>query len=125
MLPDYLAKASPNPKGNRAPWYANTAPTYAGIFLWVAFYKEMAGATLAHGGLGICLLALVVAGMLCYALYYRAPAMLGMQTGLSALRRGQFDVRNRRRLCHARNSDGAAADRLVRGGAPSWRPTSS
>jgi cytosine permease len=81
MLPEYLAKATPNPKGNRAPWYANTAPTYAGIFLWVAFYKAMAGATIAHGGLGLCLLAVAVAGILCYALYYRAPAMLGMQTG--------------------------------------------
>jgi cytosine permease len=81
MLPEYLAKARPNPRGNRAPWYANTAPTYAGIFLWVAFYKAMAGATIAHGGLGLCLLAVAVAGILCYALYYRAPAMLGMQTG--------------------------------------------
>ena len=81
MLPEYLAKARPNPKGNRAPWYANTAPTYAGIFLWVAFYKAMAGATIAHGGLGLCLLAVAVAGILCYALYYLAPAMLGMKTG--------------------------------------------
>jgi len=81
MLPDYLAKASPNPKGSRGPWYANTAPSYAGIFLWVAFYKAMAGDTLAHGGLGLCLLALVIAGLLCYALYYRVPAMLGMKTG--------------------------------------------
>ena len=81
MLPDYLAKAVPNPAGKRAPWFANTAPSYAGIFLWVAFYKAMAGGTLAHGGLAICLLALAIAGVLCYLLYYRAPAMLGMQTG--------------------------------------------
>src|ERR1017187_10180762 len=81
MLPDYLAKAVPNPAAKRAPWYANTAPSYAGIFLWVAFYKAMAGATIAHGGLGLCLLALAIAGVLCYVLYYRVPAMLGMQTG--------------------------------------------
>jgi cytosine permease len=81
MLPEYLAKARPNPKGNRAPWYANTAPTYAGIFLWVAFYNELAGATLRFGSLGVCLLAVVIAGILCYALYYRAPAMFGMKTG--------------------------------------------
>ncbi len=81
MLPDYLAKAAPNPKGNRGPWYANTAPSYAGIFLWVAFYKAIPADTLAHGGLGICLLALALAGFLCYALYYRVPAMLGMTTG--------------------------------------------
>jgi len=81
MLPEYLAKAQPNPKGNRGPWYANTAPTYAGIFLWVAFYNTMAGETLRYGSLGLCLVALAVAGFLCYALYYKAPAMLGMKTG--------------------------------------------
>jgi cytosine permease len=41
----------------------------------------MAGGTLQHGGLGLCLVALLVAGLLCYLLYYRVPAMLGMQTG--------------------------------------------
>jgi cytosine permease len=35
MLPAYLSKAVPNPRSNRAPWYKNTAPTYAGIFLWI------------------------------------------------------------------------------------------
>ncbi len=81
MLPDYLAKAVPNPQANRGPWYANTAPSYAGIFLWIAFYQQMAGATIAHGGLGLCLFALLVAGLLCYGLYYFVPAMLGMKTG--------------------------------------------
>src|SRR5579864_6063933 len=81
MLPDYLARAVPNPKGKRAPWYANTAPTYAGIFLWIAFYNEIAGGTLTHAGLGVCLLALLVAGLLSYALYYFVPGMLGMKTG--------------------------------------------
>lgn len=81
MLPNYLAKAVPNPKANRGPWYANTAPSYAGIFLWIAFYQQMAGATIGHGGLGLCLVALLVAGLLCYGLYYLVPAMLGMKTG--------------------------------------------
>ena len=81
MLPDYLSKASPNPMSNRAPWYVNTAPSYAGIFLWIAFYQQMAGGTLAHAGVLLCLAALVLAGLLCYAFYYRVPAMLGMQTG--------------------------------------------
>ena len=82
MLPEYLAKAVPNPKRNRAPWYANTAPTYAGIFLWIAFYKQMAGGTLAHGGLGVCLLALAWSrAFSAMLLYYRVPAMLGMKTG--------------------------------------------
>ena len=81
MLPDYLAKAAPNPMGKRAPWYANTAPSYAGIFLWIAFYRLMAGDTLAHGSLAVCLAGLVAAGLLCYSLYYLVPAMLGMKTG--------------------------------------------
>src|SRR4051795_7300830 len=81
MLPDYIAKATPNPASNRAPWYVNTAPTYAGIFLWVAFYQSLAGGAIDRGSLGVCLLALAVAGVLSFALYYYAPAMLGMKTG--------------------------------------------
>ncbi len=81
MLPDYLSKATPNPASNRAPWYANTAPTYAGIFLWVAFYKQIAIGTLTQASLAICLAALVLAGIFCYALFYRVPATLGMKTG--------------------------------------------
>ncbi|MCC7175746.1 MAG: cytosine permease [Bryobacterales bacterium] len=81
MLPDYIAKAVPNPASNRAPWYKNTAPSYAGVFLWVVFYMEIARGTLDRAGVGLCLAALVVAGLLSYFLFYRAPAMLGMQTG--------------------------------------------
>jgi cytosine permease len=81
MLPDYISKAVPNPASNRAPWYVNTAPTYAGIFLWVVFYKDIAKGTLDQAGVGLCLLGLAVAGLLSYALFYRVPAMLGMQTG--------------------------------------------
>ena len=81
MLPEYLAKAQPNPQSNRAPWYKNTAPTYAGIFLWIAFYKEIAGSTLTHASVGVCFAGLVVAGVLSYALYYLVPGMLGMKTG--------------------------------------------
>ncbi len=82
MLPDYISKAVPNPVSNRAPWYKNTAPTYAGVFLWIVFYKQIAIGTLDRAGIGLCLLGLVVAGLLSYFLFYRAPAMLGMQTGL-------------------------------------------
>ncbi len=80
MLPDYIAKAVPNPASGRAPWYMNTAPSYAGVFLWIVFYKEIAIGTLDRAGVGLSLLALAVAGLLAYVLY-RAPAMLGMQTG--------------------------------------------
>ena len=81
MLPDYIAKTKPNPPSNRAPWYSNTAPTYAGIFLWVVFYMKLAENTIDRASLGLCMLALVVAALLSYKLYYYVPAMLGMKTG--------------------------------------------
>lgn len=81
MLPEYIRKAVPNPPENRAPWYVNTAPTYAGIFLWVAFYQQLAEGSIPHAGPGLILLALLIAGLLSFGLYYYAPAMLGLKTG--------------------------------------------
>ncbi len=81
MLPGYISKAVPTPASGRAPWYKNIAPTYAGIFLWVVFYREIAGGTLDRAGLGLSLLALLVAGVISYALFYYVPAMLGQKTG--------------------------------------------
>jgi len=83
MLPDYIAKAVPNPKTNRAPWYTNTAPSYAGVFLWVAFYQFIAQGAIDRASLSLCIGALAVAGLLSYGLYYYVPAMLGMKTGFS------------------------------------------
>jgi cytosine permease len=80
-LPNYLRSSVPNPASSRAPWYRNTFPSYAGIFLWVGFYLGLPGPTISHAGIGVCLLGLAVAGLLCFGLYYYAPAMLGMQTG--------------------------------------------
>ncbi len=88
MLPDYVSMAKPNPMENRAPWYKNTAPTYAGIFLWFVFWNKMAsGGTDAPGGvlgqgLGVALLGLVVAALICHFLFYLVPGLLGMKTGL-------------------------------------------
>jgi cytosine permease len=80
-LPDYIAKAIPNPPSNRAPWYSNTAPSYAGVFLWVVFYQSLAQGTLEHAGPLVCILALIIAGLLSFGLYYYVPGMLGMKTG--------------------------------------------
>ena len=44
QLPGYITSAVPNPKDKRAPWYKNTAPTYAGIFLWFVFWQDAANA---------------------------------------------------------------------------------
>lgn len=81
MLPEYLSRARPNPNSNRAPWYKNVAPTYAGIFLSIVFYREIAFGTLERAGVVLCLLALLVAGLISYGFFYRIPAMLGMKTG--------------------------------------------
>src|SRR6185437_6918079 len=80
-LPSYIAKATPNPAANRAPWYKNTAPSYAGIFLWVVFFQALADGPLQHATPLFCVGAIIVAGILSYALYYYAPAMFGMKTG--------------------------------------------
>ena len=80
-LPSYIAKATPNPQANRAPWYKNTAPSYAGIFLWVVFFQALADGPLQHATPLFCVGAIIVAGILSYALYYYAPAMFGMKTG--------------------------------------------
>ena len=80
-LPSYLASAKPNPMDRRRPWYANTAPSYAGIFLWIAFYDTLGGG-LQHGGLGAVLLGILLAGLISYFLFYYVFGLLGMRTGL-------------------------------------------
>ena len=85
-LPGYITSATPNPIGNRAPWYKNTAPTYAGIFLWFVFWQDAVNAPNAGGmlsqGIGWGLLSLVLAALVCHFLFYLAPGMFGMKTGL-------------------------------------------
>lgn len=81
-LPAYIQDAKPNPVTNRAPWYKNTAPTYAGIFLWFVFWDEMASNGLPQGGLGIALLGVVLAGLICHLFFYLIPGLFGMKTGL-------------------------------------------
>jgi cytosine permease len=79
-LPAYLKSATPNPQENRAPWYKNTAPSYAGIFLSVPFMAGMAGA-LQFGSLWAGIVGLILGALFCFALYY-VPGILGMQTGM-------------------------------------------
>jgi cytosine permease len=81
VIPNYIRLTRPIPSSQRVPWYKNTFPTYAGIFLWVGFYLRLAGPTIGEASIGICMAALLVSGLLCFGLYYYVPAMLGMQTG--------------------------------------------
>jgi cytosine permease len=82
QLPSYIASAAPNPIQNRAPWYKNTAPTYAGIFLWFVFWDSMSGNGLSTGGLGATLIGIVLGAVICHFLFYLVPGLLGMRTGL-------------------------------------------
>jgi cytosine permease len=79
-LPNYLIAAKPNPMGNRTPWYKNTAPSYAGIFISVPFMAGMLG-SLAYGSVLATVIGLVVGALFCFALYY-VPGKLGMTTGM-------------------------------------------
>ncbi len=86
-LPDYVAMAKPNPIENRAPWWKNTAQTYAGIMLWFVFWSQIpkqggGPAGLLSCGLGTALAALVAAALICHFLFYLVPGKLGMKTGL-------------------------------------------
>jgi len=86
-VPSYLTTATPNPMSNRAPWFKNTAQSYAGIFFWIAFFDQLGGNVTGPGALGmtnlgIALLALVCAGALSVVLFYAVPGLLGMKTGL-------------------------------------------
>jgi cytosine permease len=80
-VPEYVSRSVPVPLANRVPWYKSTFPTYAGIFLWVGFYLKIAEPTIGFADVSVCLWGLLVAGLLCFGLYYYVPAMLGMQTG--------------------------------------------
>ena len=80
-VPQYVSRSVPVPLSQRVPWYKSTFPTYAGIFLWVGFYLKIAEPTIGYADISTCLWGLLVAGLLCFGLYYYVPAMLGMQTG--------------------------------------------
>jgi cytosine permease len=80
-VPLYVRRSIPVPASGRVPWYKSTFPTYAGIFLWVGFYLKLAEPTIGYATVSVCLWGLLVAGLLCFGLYYYVPAMLGMQTG--------------------------------------------
>ena len=47
--PSYIADAKPNSMENRAPWYKNTAPAYAGILLWFVFWGMVNSGNLVNG----------------------------------------------------------------------------
>ncbi|MEI7899168.1 MAG: cytosine permease [bacterium] len=85
-VPSYLECAKPNPAANRAPWYKNTAPTYAGIFLWFVFWSYSVGSGTPGGilsaGVGVAIGSVLVAALLCHFCFYYLMARFGQKTGL-------------------------------------------
>ena len=81
-LPSYLAAAKPNPTSNRAAWFKNTAPAYAGVMLWFVFWQDIPKEAALSYGLALPVLAVMVAALLSFGLFYWVPGMLGMKTGL-------------------------------------------
>ena len=86
-LPEYINAAKPVPRDARAAWYKNTAQTYAGIMLWVVFWRFIVIKTPVFGGslvagVGVALVGVLLAALFCHFLTYVVPATLGMKTGL-------------------------------------------
>jgi cytosine permease len=92
-LPSYLAAAKPVPLASRAPWYKTIMPTYLGIMLWFVFWQDLVKGNVSPSGVsspgGVlseglfpAFCGLVIAGLICHFLFYMAPALLGMRTGL-------------------------------------------
>jgi len=96
-LPDYVKAAQPVPQANRAAWFLNTAPTYAGIMLWFVFWQDVpvgsgispemgqysgfAGGILSQGLL-VAFVGLILAALICHFLFFLVPGLLGLKTGL-------------------------------------------
>ncbi len=80
-VPEYVSASVPVPLTARVPWYKSTFPSYFGIFLFVGYYLKLSAPTIGYASVSVSLWGLLVAGLLCFGLYYYVPAMLGMQTG--------------------------------------------
>jgi cytosine permease len=62
-------------------WQNGLGPYYVGLFLWVVFFDQLGLRALTVGGLGASVLGVVVAGPICYLLFFRVPAIWGYRTG--------------------------------------------
>lgn len=81
-LPSYLSAAKPNPASNRAAWFKNTAPAYAGVMLWFAFWNGIPAGTNLSQGVLFAVVSVVAMALISFAFFYLVPGMFGMKTGL-------------------------------------------
>lgn len=79
--PSYIANTKPNAPENRAPWYKNTAPAYAGILLWFVFWTMVSSNNLVNG-LAVPIAAIITGALVCHFFFYLSAGMFGMKTGL-------------------------------------------
>ena len=120
-LPSYVAAAQPVPKDKRAPWFKTTAQTYAGIMLWFVFWMSVpsSGAPGSAGilaqGIGPAIIGVVIAALICHFLFYLAPGLMGMKTGLPLAVVGTSTYGVQGGFLDARLLDGRVAVRLVGG----------
>jgi cytosine permease len=74
------------------PWDRGLAPNFIGLFLWVAFYDQLGRLALPLGGLPWSAAGASIAGLLCFLLFYLAPAMWGLRArvGLGEISESAF-----------------------------------
>ena len=107
--PSYIANAKPNPQKNRAPWFKNTAPAYAGILLWFVFWTMVSSNNLVNGLL-VPIAAVITGALVCHFFFYLSAGMFGMKTSPCGYR--QLYFRRKRRHCNARLAYGHFAIRM-------------
>jgi len=63
----------------RERWTTGIGAHMIGVFLWVAYFDQLARRTLLVGGLGWSLAGLLAAGLACFVLFYLVPATWGVR----------------------------------------------
>ena len=93
--PSYIANAKPNSASNRAAWFKNTAPAYAGILLWFVFWTMVKSDSLVHG-LAMPIIAVIVGALVCHFFFYLTAGLFGCCVRLWAVR---FSAKRAALLC--------------------------
>ncbi len=118
-IPSYLECAQVSPAQNRAPWYKNTAPTYAGIFLWFVFWALSVDSGSPGGilsaGVPVALGSVLVAALLCHFFFYYLMGRFGQRTGLPLYIVGSSTFGAKGAASAARFLNGHPAVRMARG----------
>lgn len=112
--PDYVKLAVPVAPSGRVPWYKNTFPTYAGIFLWVGFYLDLAGTDDRLRERRALPLGAAPGGSPLFRSLLLRSCNARDANGALSLRCGYLDIRNDGRILDARPFDGGTSSRLGR-----------